>query len=249
MQKAMQYEMTVANAKAGKQEVVRLVPFDVLTANFTEEQKYTYAEVIADFVDKKVEGDAQMLEVTPEDILNKRLGIIALKTGALVDTPPSQQATEVPNDAPVFELPQTPEGLTDNIVGYVGATAPIEHTVNGKTYHMTEVGSLKVAEKYRGKGLGGEMLRLAVILALEQGLVPYAFCNEHSLPLAQSITPSGVEGHEAETTEVPPAALDLCKGCPKYCEVKVSKTNPCCDTVWIWYPEKQQASPNSPSNS
>lgn len=238
--------MIAASTEKDKQEVIRFVTFDELTADLSKEEKQAYAKIISELVDEKVEGDAQMLEVTPEDILKKEMGIIGLRTDALVESSPSQQATEAPNHVSAFALPKTSEELKQNMIGYIGATTPTEHIVDGEVYQMTEVGSLKVAENYRGRGVGGKLFKLAVELALEKDLVPYAFCNEHSLPIAQGIALTNIEGRQAETAELPPIALEMCKGCPMYC--LTSKSNPCCDTVWVWYPKKQQASQASLNN-
>lgn len=172
------------------------------------------AQVVADMVNAAEGGTSQMLAVSPEDISEKHIGILALDA--------SKHAAD---------LPATPTELASRLTGFAGALDPINY--NG--HNMTEVGSLKVAETYRRRGIGTALFQAAVSSALREGLVPYAFCNPNSLPLAERIGGRQI----AHASEVPPEAFGLCQECPMFQEALAkqaqdSNTIPCCDRVVIW---------------
>lgn len=205
------YEYATTSGKGG-QISLRFATFAELAETVGQQET---AQVIAAMVNTKGEHDAPMLEVSPADIQAKHLGVVALRMSS---------------DTDKADMPKTPEDLATSLVGFAGVLDPVDH--GGK--RMAEVGSLKVAEPYRNHGVGTALFRAAVTRAQLEGLDPYAFCNAHSLPIAQQIGGQPITSID----EVPAAAFALCAGCPAFEQVRHTSDDgnhiPCCDTVVVW---------------
>ena len=203
---------------------LEIIKFNELTSVMNNQQIRLATIAIADFVNRQEADDKQMLSVTPEAIAERHTAVIALE-------PPQPASTEGDGVA----------NFADRLVGYVGAMTPIEHTCAGITRQMTEVGSLKVSRKLRGHGIGTVLFGKILQATEAEGLTPYAFCNDDSLPIAESLA-----GREITyATEVPPEALELCKTCPLYGQA-TDKSYGCCDTVMVW--NSTNRAPKTPSH-
>lgn len=205
-------EVIVTSPKSREEEIKLLImPLGELTSRLGDEETSAAIKAIVDFVNRRSPGDKQMLPVSDTDIAGKYADIVALRQPGAAD-----QETEDVIDA---------NFITNNIVGYIGAMKPIKHG----TYLMSEVGSLKVDDSLRGHGVGTALFKRIIQTIQDKGIIPYAFCNPDSLPIARKI-----DGHEIESAdEVPPEALELCKGCPLYGKTS-GKNYGCCDTVVTW---------------
>ncbi|MDQ5886326.1 MAG: hypothetical protein QG628_723 [Patescibacteria group bacterium] len=106
----------------------------------------------------------------------------------------------------------------ESFAGYVGATNLILHN----STPMLEVGSLWVPGKYRHKGIAHELVGAITSNLVDRQYLPYAFCNELSLPIFKSA------GYlETCSGSVPSCALDACSACP------MKPKTDCCDTIVV----------------
>ena len=94
---------------------------------------------------------ALMIEVTPEEILAKHLGVLAC-----------------------LSL----DARKPRIVGYAGILEPVMHRPNGshESQAMAEVGSLIVDRDYQQRGIGHVLFRAATHAAQEEEIIPYSLC-------------------------------------------------------------------------
>lgn len=198
-----------------------------LTEKLGEQQ---VAEAVAGMVNSESENKEgeQMLTVSPESVLAKHIGVVALNT-AMLDKPQS--------------IPSSIEELIAALAGFAGSLEPISH--NDRL--MSEVGSLKVSEQYRGHGIGTALFWAVVQRVLAEGITPYAFCNSKSLPIAERLGGRRI----ADKNEVPDEAFALCTNCPMYQQVLKASVKhggelPCCDTVVVWKqtPETESSHPS-----
>ena len=109
------------------------------------------------------------------------------------------------------------------LAGYIGAAQPEEW--NGVS--MPEVGSLWVPKQFRKRGIAHKLLSAISTQLVEDGVVPYAFCNSLSEVIFKQ---TGYE--DALPTEVPPSAFSLCAACP------MKPAQGCCDKVVIFSGER-----------
>lgn len=114
--------------------------------------------------------------------------------------------------------------VNGEVAGYVGASQPAE----GPRGKMSEVGSLFVLEKYQRRGIATDLLTAAINGLTKKGAVPYIFCNNNSLPVAESV------GFElANTNGVPSCATEACSGCVVMQSGAV-RAGQCCDTIMVY---------------
>ncbi len=178
----------------------------------SEADQSTAAKRVAAMIANRDKEGALMIEVTPEEILAKHLGVLAC-----------------------LSL----DARKPRIVGYAGILDPVVHYPNGshKSQAMAEVGSLIVDRAYRQRGVGHTLFRAATHAAQEEEIIPYAFCNSNSLSIAQS---SGYR--KAVPGDIPESAYDLCAQCPSNPLAQNgahASTTPrdlprCCDTVMVY---------------
>ena len=151
-------ETVTTKPKSGEAPIeLTLITFAELTAGASDEQTQIAAAAIANFVNKRKEGDKQMLKVSPADIAQKRIGVVALSPLETV------KETVEPTKIDYF---------SSRLAGYVGAMEPIEHDPGNGTIRMAEVGSLKVDGSLRGHGVGTILLDKIVRAAQNEDLTP-----------------------------------------------------------------------------
>jgi hypothetical protein len=178
----------------------------------SEADQSTAAKRVAVMIANRDKEGALMIEVTPEEILAKHLGVLAC-----------------------LSL----DARKPRIVGYAGILEPVMHRPNGshESRAMAEVGSLIVDRDYQQRGIGHVLFRAATHAAQEEEIIPYAFCNSNSLSIAQS---SGYR--KAIPGDIPESAYDLCAQCPSNPLAQNgahASTTPrdlprCCDTVMVY---------------
>lgn len=114
----------------------------------------------------------------------------------------------------------------DQFAGFISASKP----EGWQRHDMSEVGSLWVPKKFRGRGYAHELVGTISESLVREKIEPYAFVNLLSSPIFRSLGYTA-----ARCFEVPSSAFDLCENCP-------SKPNKgCCDQPLVYKLKKEAA--------